>query len=116
LIQKMSHGDPALLPSGRVLEMATIEGARALGLEKRVGSLEVGKRADIILVDLEKPNLTPLHDLCASLVYSARGCDVDTVIVDGRLVMENRLVRMLDEGEVMEEAQRAAYGLLRRLS
>ena len=114
LLQKTSYGDATVLPSMKVLEMATIRGAEALGLERKIGSLEVGKRADIILVDLKKPNLTPLHDLCASLVYSARGCDVDSVIVDGEVVMENREVKTLDEEEVMEKAKDAAFSLLER--
>ena len=63
LLQKAISGDPSALPSREVLEMATIRGAEALGLEEKVGSLEVGKRADIILIDLKKPNLVPLHDL-----------------------------------------------------
>ncbi|MDH5448509.1 MAG: amidohydrolase [Candidatus Bathyarchaeota archaeon] len=114
LLQKTNYGDTTVLPSKKVLEMATIRGAEALGLEKEIGSLEVGKRADVILVDLKKPNLTPLHDLCASLVYSAHGCDVDSVIVDGEVVMENREVKILDEEEVMEKAQDAAFSLLYR--
>jgi 5-methylthioadenosine/S-adenosylhomocysteine deaminase len=114
LLQKTRYGDPMVLPSEKVLEMATIKGAEALGLEGSVGSLEVGKRADVILVDLEKPNLTPLHDLYAGLVYSIHGCDVDSVIVDGRVVMENREVITLNESEVMEKAQNAAFDLLNR--
>jgi len=114
LLQKAISGDPSALPSREVLEMATIRGAEALGLEEKVGSLEVGKRADIILIDLKKPNLVPLHDLCAGLVYSAHGCDVDGVIVDGEVVMENREVKTLDEEAVIEEAQDAAFSLLER--
>jgi len=94
--------------------MATIRGAEALELKKEIGSLEVGKRADIILIDLKKPNLVPSHDLYAGLVYSAHGCDVDSVIVDGEVVMENREVKTLDEEEVMEKAQDAAFSLLER--
>jgi 5-methylthioadenosine/S-adenosylhomocysteine deaminase len=94
--------------------MATIRGAGALGLEKQVGTLEVGKRADIALVDLRNPNLTPLHDLCGSLVYSARGCDVDTVIVDGKILMKDREMQTLDEERVMDKAEDAASRLLDR--
>jgi len=114
LLQKVSYRDSTVLPSEKVLNMATAEGAKALGLERKVGSLEVGKRADIILVDLKRPSFTPLHDLYASLVYSAHGCDVDTVIVDGRVVMENREVKTLDEEEVMEKARAVAFSLLER--
>jgi 5-methylthioadenosine/S-adenosylhomocysteine deaminase len=114
LLQKTSCEDPTALPSRKVLEMATIEGAEALGLEKKIGTLEVGKRADIVLVNLKKPNLVPLHDLYGGLVYSAHGCDVDSVIVDGEILMENREVKTLDEEKVMEQAQEAAFNLLRR--
>jgi len=112
LFQKASYLDPTVLPAETALRMATIEGARALGLEKQIGSLEVGKRADIILVDLEKPHLTPKHDLYANLVYSARGSDVDTVLVDGKILMEKRIVRTLNQDEVMERAQRTATKLV----
>ncbi|MFP3985900.1 MAG: amidohydrolase family protein [Candidatus Bathyarchaeia archaeon] len=112
LLQKTKYGDPSIMPNKTVLKMATFDGAEALGLEKRIGSLEVGKRADIILVDLKRPNLTPLHDVFANLVYSCRGCDVDTVIVDGEIVMQNRKVKTLDEEEVMEKAEDAALSLL----
>jgi 5-methylthioadenosine/S-adenosylhomocysteine deaminase len=112
LFQKASHLDPAILPAEIVLRMATIDGARALGLEKQIGSLEAGKRADIILIDFEKPHLTPVHDLYANIVYSARGSDVDTVIVDGNILMEKRKVRTLKEDEVMEKAQRTASNLV----
>lgn len=114
LLQKMRYRNPSVLPSRKALEMGTARGADALGLEKKIGSLEAGKRADIILVDLKKPNLTPLHDLFANLVYSAHGCDVDTVIVDGEIVMEERKVKTLDEESVMERARDAAFELLER--
>jgi 5-methylthioadenosine/S-adenosylhomocysteine deaminase len=112
LLQKVFYRDPTVLPAKSVLRMATLDGARALGLEKFVGSLEVGKRADLILVDFDKPHLTPLHDLYANLVYSAHGSDVDTVIVDGKVLMEKRKVNMLDEAEVMKKAQRTAMNLV----
>jgi len=106
--------DPTVLPAQQVVEMATMEGAKALGLEKTVGSLEVGKKADIILIDFRKPHLTPLHDPYANIVYSARGSDVDTVIVNGKILMEGRKVKTLDEQEVMQKAQRTASNLLKR--
>lgn len=112
LFQKASYLNPTVMPAKTVLHMATIEGARALGLERQIGSLEVGKRADIILVDFKKPHLTPVHDLYANIVYSARGSDVDTVIVDGNILMEKRKIRTLMEEEVMEEAQIAASNLV----
>jgi 5-methylthioadenosine/S-adenosylhomocysteine deaminase len=114
LLQKQHHHDPTVLPASTVLRMATIDGARALGLEKSVGSLEVGKKADIILVNLEEPHLTPIHDPYANIVYSASGSDVDTVIIDGEVVMENREVKTLDEAEILEKAEKTAQDLLSR--
>jgi 5-methylthioadenosine/S-adenosylhomocysteine deaminase len=111
LFQKASYLDPTLLPAETVLRMATIDGAGALGLEKKIGSLEVGKRADIVLIDFDKPHLTPKHNLFANIVYSAHGSDVDTVIVDGNILMEKRKIRTLKEDEVMEKAQRTASNL-----
>jgi len=113
LLQKVSYKDSTLLPVETVLRMATIDGAKALGLEKFVGSLEVGKRADLILVNFDKPHLTPRHDLNANLVYSARGSDVDTVIVDGRILMIEREVKTLNEVEVMRKVQRTAQNLVK---
>ncbi len=112
LFQKSSYHDPTVLPTETILRMATIDGARTLGLEKQIGSLEAGKRADIILIDFEKPHLTPRHNLYANIVYSARGSDVDTVIVDGNILMENRKVRTLKENDVMEKAQQTASNLV----
>jgi len=113
LLQKVLLKDPAVLSAEAVLRMATIDGARALGLDRAVGSVEVGKRADVILVDFDEPHLVPRHDVYTALVYCARGSDVDTVIVDGRILMEKRGVRTLNEGEVMRKAQRTALRLMR---
>jgi 5-methylthioadenosine/S-adenosylhomocysteine deaminase len=114
LLQKFTYSDPKILPAQEALRMATINGAKALGLEKKVGSLEVGKKADIVLIDFSKPHLTPLHDVYASIVYSAHGSDVDTVIVDGRILMEDRQVKTLDEQAVMGKAEETAFNLLSR--
>jgi len=114
LLQKISYMDPTVLPAQSILKMATIDGARALGLERSVGSLEVGKKADIILVDFRKPHLTPLHNPYSNVVYSARGSDVDTVVVNGKILMENGEVKTLDEEEVMRRAQKTALDLLAR--
>ena len=114
LLQKLTYLDPKVLPAYEVLKMATINGAKALRLEKNIGSLEVGKKADIILIDLSKPHLKPLHDVHANIVYSARGSDVDMVIIDGKIVMENRQVKTLNERAVMENAEKTAWNLLSR--
>jgi 5-methylthioadenosine/S-adenosylhomocysteine deaminase len=114
LLQKQHYQDPTVLPASTVLRMATIDGARALGLEESIGSLEVGKKADIILVNLEEPHLTPIHDPYANIVYSASGSDIDTVIIDGEVVMEGREVKTLDEAEILEKAEKKAQDLLSR--
>jgi 5-methylthioadenosine/S-adenosylhomocysteine deaminase len=95
-LHKVATLDPTALPAEQVLKMATIDGARALGLETITGSLEPGKRADLIVIDCRKPHLTPLYHPASHLVYAARGGDVDTVIINGRLVMENRELLSLD--------------------
>jgi len=114
LLQKSFYVDPTVLPAWKVLEMATFDGARALRIDESVGSLETGKKADLILIDLDKPHLTPMHDPYASLVYSARGSDVDTTIVDGKILMENREVKTLDEDAVMKKARKTALSLVSR--
>lgn len=114
LLQKIYYMDPTVLLARQVLIMATIDGAKALGLEENVGSLEVGKKADIVLIDFRRPHLTPVHDRYANIVYSACGSDVDTVIVNGKLLMEGRNVKTLDEQEVMRKAQQTALDLLTR--
>jgi len=114
LLQKLIYQNSTVLQAYEVLKMATINGARALGLEESIGSLEVGKKADLILIDLSKPHLKPLHNIYASIVYSARGSDVDTVIVDGKILMENRQVKTLHEQAVMEGSEKTALDLLSR--
>ena len=105
---RTSYHDPRVMPPGKVLEMVTVDAARALGLEKEIGSLEAGKQADVILVDMYKPHLYPFHMPVHRLLYFAFGSDVDTVIVQGKVVMEGREVKTVDESEVLERAQRAA--------
>jgi 5-methylthioadenosine/S-adenosylhomocysteine deaminase len=112
LLQKLTYLNPTVLPAYEALRMATVNGAKALGLEREIGSLEFGKKADIILIDLSKPHLKPLHDIYANIVYSACGSDVDTVIVDGKILMENRQVKALDEQAVIEKAEKTALDLL----
>lgn len=114
IIHKLRLNDPAALSAWEVLEMATLRGARALGLEGEIGTLEVGKRADLILIRLNRPHLVPIHNLPSLLVYSANGNDVDTVIVDGRILMKNREVLTLKEDEVLGRAQEVFEGLLEK--
>ena len=105
-VQKFMLGDPAALPAETAFRMATMGGARVLNLHDEIGSLEPGKRADIVLVDMQRPGLTPLYRVYSHLVYAARGSDVTTVIVNGRVVVVDREIRTVDEEEVMERAPR----------
>lgn len=114
LVHKLHNKNPSLVPAEKVLEFATINGAKALGMEKEIGSIEVGKRADIILVDLEKPHLTPLSNPISHLVYSAVGSDVDTVILDGKIIMQGRQVKTLNEEKVLRLANEQTYDLLEK--
>lgn len=114
LLQKARLLDPLVMKAETALEMATINGARALGLEKELGSIEVGKKADLILITMKKPHLTPVFNPVSHLVYAAEGSDVETVIIDGEILMENRKVRTLAEESVIREANRRAQKLLDR--
>ena len=107
--------DTSYLPPGKVLEMATIDGARALGLDAEIGSIEAGKKADLILVDLFKPHLYPLNMSVYRIAYFANGADVDTVLVDGKVLMEARKVLTVDEADVLEFAQRETEAMLDRV-
>jgi len=99
-------------PAWRALEMATIGGARALGLEREIGSLEVGKRADIILIDLSDPRFAPGNDLARHLVYAGRAADVVTTVVDGDVLMDDRRVARLDDATVVAECRARAGRIL----
>jgi cytosine/adenosine deaminase-related metal-dependent hydrolase len=103
--QRIHFKDARILPPGKALEMATLAGYKALGLEAELGSVEVGKRADLITVDLFQPHLWPFDMLIYRLVYNATGNDVADVAVDGRLVMEGRKIATIDEGAVLERVQ-----------
>jgi len=113
LLQKLAHG-PEVLSAAQVLRMATIDGARALGLENEIGSLEVGKRADVIVVDLNQLHSSPKQDVISSLVYSAQPADVRATIIDGRIVMRDGKLSALNEGDVIVDANREASALAKR--
>ncbi|MDQ1525092.1 MAG: 5-methylthioadenosine/S-adenosylhomocysteine deaminase [Pyrinomonadaceae bacterium] len=113
LLQKVTHGADAL-PARRVLRMATIDGARALGLEAETGTLEVGKRADVIVVALDRLHLTPRPDIVSAVVYAAEAVDVRTVVIDGQVVMRERELTTVSEREVIEEATEQARQLFQR--
>ena len=113
LLNKSRHRDPTVLPAWKMLRIATIEGAETIGLGDRIGSLEPGKKADLILLNLKVPHMTPvlsrpIRNIAPNIVYSARGDEVETVIIDGKVVMENRMILTMDEAKVIEEAQKAA--------
>jgi 5-methylthioadenosine/S-adenosylhomocysteine deaminase len=115
LLQKALHG-PEVLPAARALRMATIDGARAMGLEKEIGSIEAGKRADMIVIDVNELHATPSGDVVSALVYSAQASDVRATIIDGQLVMRDRELSTLNEPAVLADANREAEALSRRAS
>lgn len=92
--------DPTVIPAETVLEMATINGAKAMGLVDQTGSIEVGKRADFIIINMDAPHLIPAWDPVSTIVYAAHGTDVDTVVIDGQIVMQGRQVMTLDEDAI----------------
>jgi 5-methylthioadenosine/S-adenosylhomocysteine deaminase len=104
-VHKAHRLNPTVMPAQAVLEMATLGGARVLGMEKEIGSLEVGKKADVIILDLNKPHLQPVYNIISHLVYSATGADVRDVIIDGKVIMENRRLLTLEEEEILEKAK-----------
>lgn len=107
-LHKVARLDPTVMDAHTVVRMATIEGAKALGMGKDTGSLEVGKKADIIVIGLNKPHLTPIYSEYSHLVYAASGADVDTVLINGKVVMENRKLLTIDEEEVMQKVREIA--------
>jgi 5-methylthioadenosine/S-adenosylhomocysteine deaminase len=107
-LHKLATRDPRALPAATVLELATLGGARVLGMERQLGSLEPRKRADLIIVNMSQARQTPLYDAVSHLVYVTRGDDVETTIVNGKVLMENRRLLTLDEAQVLAEARRMA--------
>jgi 5-methylthioadenosine/S-adenosylhomocysteine deaminase len=101
LLARLPSGRPDVAPAEQVLRAATIEGARALGLGDLVGSLEVGKRADLALLDLDQPHLTPVHDVPALLVFAAGRGDVTDVMVDGEVVVRDRRSTRIDGADLL---------------
>jgi len=98
-----------------VLALATIEGAKALSWDSEIGSIEVGKKADLAIINFDKPHLRPVHNEVSHLVYAAKATDVETVIVNGEIVVEDRLLTTVDCEEVMEMAEKAKTRLLERV-
>ena len=113
LLNKTRHRDPTVLPAWKTLRLATIEGAHTIGLGDKIGSLEQGKKADIILLDLKVPHMTPIiynpmNNIAPNIVYSARGDEVTDVIINGDHVIVDKMVQTMDEAKVIEDAQRVA--------
>lgn len=116
LLHKSVNKNPTLTPAKQVLAMATIEGAKALSWENEIGSIEIGKKADLTIIDFNKPHLCPLYNEISHLVYAAKSADVNTVIINGKIVMENRHPTTIKIEKVMEMAEKAKTNLLERLA
>jgi len=112
LLHKVSNLDATAIPAYTSLKMATIGGAKCLGIDHNIGSIEAGKKADIAIVNFKQPHLMPVTDVISHLVYSASGADVTTVVIDGKVVMENKKIMTVDEDEVIEEVSVRAKKLL----
>ena len=111
-IHKGLEKDALKLPAKEVLRFGTLGGAKALGLEEKLGGIKVGKKADLILIDLDKPWLRPVNNPIFSLIYSATGTEVDTVIIDGKIIMEKGELKTLDEEKIYSEVEKIAGSLL----
>lgn len=114
-LEKSARLDPTVMSARTVIRMATCDGARSLGLDALIGSLEVGKKADMCIVDMNKPHLTPMYDEYSHLVYAVNGADVDTVLINGRVVMQNRKLLTIDEDEAMMRVRKIADRVRRSL-
>jgi len=114
-LQKVTTGDPGALPADKALDMATILGARALGLENEIGSIEPGKRADLIHVRLDRAHAVPLYNLYSQMVYALKASDVENVMVNGRLIVQGRKMLTLDEHRVLALAKEQAARVTRSL-
>jgi cytosine/adenosine deaminase-related metal-dependent hydrolase len=114
IVHKAVTGDPTVVPAETVLEMATINGARALGLDAEIGSLEVGKKADFVSIDTRKVNLQPYFSPVSAVVYSASGGDVSLTVVDGKIVVEKGVLVTMNEEEVWQEANKRGHEIVER--
>jgi 5-methylthioadenosine/S-adenosylhomocysteine deaminase len=112
-LQKLDYGDPAKLPARQVLRMATSESAKLLNIDQQVGTIEIGKKADMILIDMKKAHLQPVHEIDSLLAYSVNGADVDTTIVNGKILMQNRVLLTIDEEELFEQVTARAKRIVK---
>jgi 5-methylthioadenosine/S-adenosylhomocysteine deaminase len=115
-LQKISRMDPRALPAEQVVEMATIEGARAIHLEKQIGSLEPGKKADLIIVDVNAPHATPMYSVYSEIVFALKANDVRTVVIAGRVIMEEQKMLTLNEEEILKKANEYQKKILASLA
>jgi 5-methylthioadenosine/S-adenosylhomocysteine deaminase len=113
LVHKQHRWDPIILPAQTIVDFATIGGAKCLGVEKEIGSIKERNKADIIIIDLKKPHLTPQHDLVSHLVYAARGGDVSTTIVNGEVLMLDGEFLTLNYDQLLCSAEKCAKELIR---
>ncbi len=115
-VQKGFTGDPSVLPAEKVFAMMTIDAAQAFRLDEKVGSIEIGKSADLAVVDLESPNLTPCYEIYSHLIYALSGGDISHVMINGDLLMENRLFLTLDENTIKTQVREVAENIKVSLS
>jgi 5-methylthioadenosine/S-adenosylhomocysteine deaminase len=115
MVHKVHRLDPTVMPAQAVLEMAALGGAGVLGMEKEIGSLGAGKKADVIVLDLNKPHLQPVYNIVSHLVYSATGADVRDMIIDGKVIMENRKLLSLNEGRILERIGELRKEIVKRI-
>lgn len=114
IINKSVNHDATSIPAITAIKMATVNGAKALGLEREIASIEVGKKADLIIIDTQKPHFYPRHNIISAVAYSAQASDVKTVIVDGKIVMEDYEIKTIDTERIMFETEKAAKDLMGR--
>jgi len=114
IVNKAVNLDAVSVPAIDALGMATINGAKALDWDDEIGSIEIGKKGDLILTDMDKPHLYPRHNIISSLAYSVQAADVDTVIVDGKIIMEKREIKTLDVEKIKYMTEKHAKDLISR--
>ncbi len=112
LLHKVNNMDPTIIPAYQALQMATINGAKVLKIDDQIGTIETGKKADIILVKADEAHFIPRYDLIANLVYSGQASDVNTVIINGQVVMQDRVIKTFNEEEILEKAKYTAARLV----
>lgn len=114
-LEKSALLDPTVMSAETVIRMATCDGAKVIGMDDRIGTLEVGKKADICIIDMDKPHLTPLYNEYSHLAYTVIGSDVKTVLINGQVVMRNRVLTTLDEESIMQKVREIAVRIRKSL-